>query len=162
MSPSSSSFSAAPRKALRFVPVIAAVWLVAPGTAHADVRLGLGADYWAEMPRAGFADLTLAVDGYIARNLQVGGRFGALVTMYPNTFGVPLDLLLRANLGHVYLEGLVGPWIFMEPYWQSYAALFHFHGAFGFGLQSGGLLFGVEVGWLDPWPHAGLRLGFRI
>jgi hypothetical protein len=144
-------------KTLRFVPVLAALSLLAPGKANADVRLGLGADYWA-VPRAGFVDVTLAVDGYIARSLQVGGRFGGLLTSYPNTFGVPLDLLLRANLGHVYLEGLVGPWLFFEP---SVLAM-RFHGAFGFGLQSGGLLFGVEIGLLDPWPHAGLRLGFRI
>jgi hypothetical protein len=144
-------------KTVRFVPLVAALWLLAPGKANADVRLSLGADYWA-VPQEGFFTVTLAVDGYIARNLQVGGRFGGLLTTYGNTFGVPLDLLLRADLGHVYLEGLVGPWLFFEP---SVLDL-RFHGAFGFGLQSGGLLFGIEVGLLDPWPHAGLRLGFRI
>jgi hypothetical protein len=130
-----------------------------PAVARADVRLGLGADYWAET-RTGFLSVTLAVDGPIARYLHVGGRFGALVTGYPNTFGVPLDLFLRAHLagGRVYLEGLLGPWIFFYP---NVFDRLRFHGGFGFGLQSGGLVFGLEVGWVDA-PHAGLRLGFQI
>jgi hypothetical protein len=154
-------------KTLRFVPLIAAFCLIAPATANADVRLGLGADYWAdywndywEGPRYGFLNVTLAVDGPIARNLHVGGRFGGLMTGSPNVLGVPIDLLLRANLGggRVYFEGLLGPWLLLYrgDSWM------RFHGAFGFGLQSGALVFGFEVGWLDPAPHAGLRLGFRI
>ena len=131
----------------------------APAVARADVRLGLGADYWAES-RNGFLSLTLGVDGPIARYLHVGGRFGALVTGgYPNTFGAPIDLFLRAHLagGRVYLEGLVGPWLLFDPYRLDLA----FHGGFGFGLRSGGLVFGLEVGWVKE-PHAGLRLGFQI
>jgi hypothetical protein len=146
-------------KTLRFVPVAAVLWLLAPATANADVRLGLGADYWAT-PRVGFVTLTFAVDGYIAPHLQIGGRLGGLLTGSPYTVGVPLDLLLRASLAgeHIYFEGLLGPWLFLQPYGLG----MRFHGAFGFGVQSGGLLFGFEVGWLDPSPHAGLRLGFQI
>jgi hypothetical protein len=156
---------------MRHVMMLMAVLsFVAPAPARADVRLGLGVDYWAgyssgywggywaEMGN-GFLSLTIAVDGPIARSLHVGGRFGALVTGgSPNTFGVPLDLFLRAHLGsgRVYLEGLLGPWFFFASPMQ-----FHFHGAFGFGLQSGGLVFGLEVGWIRS-PHAGLRLGFQI
>jgi hypothetical protein len=149
------------------VMLMAVLSFVAPASARADVRLGLGADYWAGYWAGGywaergngFLSVTLAVDGPIARNLHVGGRFGALVTGgYPNTFGVPLDLFLRAHLGggRVYLEGLLGPWLFF-----SNIPDFHFHGAIGFGLQTGGLVFGLEVGWIRS-PHAGLRLGFQI
>ena len=137
--------------------LIGVLCCAAPSVARADVRLQLGADYWRE-PRNGFVTLTLAVDGPIARYLHVGGRFGALVTGSPNAFGVPVDLFLRAHLGEgrVYLEGLLGPWFFYPS-----ALDMKFHGAFGFGLQSGGLVFGLEVGWVDA-PHAGLRLGFQI
>ncbi|HZA49644.1 MAG TPA: hypothetical protein VE549_02825 [Myxococcaceae bacterium] len=143
---------------MRQVVILMAVLCCAvPAAARADVRLGLGADYWAET-RNGFLSLTIGVDGPLARYLHVGGRFGALVTGYPNTFGVPIDLFLRAHLGggRVYLEGLVGPWLFFPT-----AFNMHFHGAFGFGLQTGGLVFGLEVGWVRS-THAGLRLGFQI
>ena len=138
--------------------VIGALCCAAPSVARADVRLGLGADWWRDS-RNGFLSLTLAVDGPLARYLHVGGRFGALVTGSPNTFGAPIDFFLRAHLGEgrVYLEGLFGPWLFFYPY----EMVLRFHGAFGFGLRSGGLLFGLEVGWVDV-PHAGLRLGFQI
>ncbi|MFL5319288.1 MAG: hypothetical protein ACJ790_06490 [Myxococcaceae bacterium] len=141
---------------LRAVPVAVLLTLL-PSTALAEVRLGLGADY--QFYRRGLINLTLAVDGALARHIRVGGRFGALLANGPEV-GAPIDLDVRAVLGNgkVYLEGLVGPWLMFGQ--SDY--LFHLHGAFGFGLQSSSFEFGVEVGWLDPSAIVGLRLGFRI
>lgn len=144
---------------VRLIPVLLLGVLALPSRAEAaDVRVGLGADYWA--PGRGLMHLTLGVDGAIARYIRVGGRFGALATTGPTNFGAPIDLTIRAELARkkVYIEGLVGPWLLFGA-GDSFLRL---HGGLGFGLQSGGLSFGLEVGWLDPRPHAGLRLGFRI
>lgn len=148
-------------KALLRGTAVAAVLLCAlPQTAEArtDVRLGLGADYHVA-PERGQLNLTLAVDAPVARFLRVGGRFGALITSSPTQFGAPLDLEVRAHLagGRVYLEGLVGPWLMFGG-----GNLIRLHAALGFGLQTSLLTFGIEVGYLDPGPIAGLRLGFRI
>ncbi|MFZ5471705.1 MAG: hypothetical protein ACOZIN_19940 [Myxococcota bacterium] len=127
-----------------------------PATAEAGVRLGLGADYW--LTRRGLFELTVSVDGHLARHILLGGRFGGLVSTLPNTIGIPLDLQLRGELagGRVYLEGMGGPWILFE------GAPLRAHVAFGFGIQSGSLSAGLEVGWLDPDPSVGLRFTFRI
>lgn len=138
------------------VPLAVAAVLLACPPASAAVKLGLGADYWA--PGGGVFELTLGIDTPLARHVHIGGRFGALVATSPNTFGVPLDLELRIlfGRGRVYAEGLLGPWIFFsgDPV--------RAHVAFGFGLQSGSLSFGLEVGYLTPSPIAGLKLAFRI
>ena len=144
-------------KSLQAVVLVALFGLLTPLTAHAaDVRLGLGADY--QINRRGLLNLNLSVDGNVARYLQVGGRFGALVTTGPH-FGAPLDLEVRALLANrrVYVEGLVGPWLMFDE-----AALIRLHAALGFGLQTSVLTFGFEVGYLDPAALIGLRLGFRI
>ena len=142
---------------LRAAPVAAALLFLVPSSALAEVRLGLGADY--QFHHRGLIDLTLAVDGQLARHIHVGGRFGALLASGPEV-GAPIDLDVRAILGNgrVYLEGLVGPWLMFGQ--NDY--LFHLHGAFGFGLRASSFEFGVEVGYLDPSPIVGLRLGFRI
>ncbi|MBX5484672.1 MAG: hypothetical protein IRZ16_22850 [Myxococcaceae bacterium] len=144
----------------RILPLAALAICALPrfAEAAAQVRLGLGADYHV-YPRRGLLNLTLAVDGPIARHLRVGGRFGALATSSPTEFGAPLDFDLRAHLagGRVYLEGLVGPWLMFGG-----GDFLRLHAALGFGLQTSGLTFGLEVGYLDPGPIAGLRLGFRI
>lgn len=133
---------------------LAAAALVTAAPASAALRFGLGADYW--IYQGGEFNLTFAIDARLAEHFSVGGRFGAMVTTYPYTFGVPIDLDMRVHLGRLYLEGLVGPWIlFSEP-------IFRAHAAFGFGLQSGAVSFGLEVGYLHPSPMAGLRLAFRI
>jgi hypothetical protein len=75
-----------------------------------------------------------------------------------DTLGIPIDLVLRANLSrNFYLEGLVGPWIVIDS-----GETFREHAAFGFGLQRGALSFGVEVGYASPEPIVGLRLGYRF
>ena len=146
-------------KILRFAP-LALVLLVPMRAEAADVRLGVGADY--VLNNMGLLELTLSVDGALARPLRVGGRFGAMLTSGPG-FGAPLDLYLRLLLGdgRVYFDGLVGPWLFFQR-----APLFSFHGAIGFGILSGGLSFGLEVGAIDigngTSGHGGLRLGVRI
>ena len=136
--------------------------LLSPSVANAGVRLGLGGDYWVN--RWGDGDsalfnLTLTAEGAVSRVIRIGGRFGALVTTSPGTgFGVPIDLSIRANLARsrVYIEGLVGPWILFRH--NPVRA----HAAFGFGLSGGGFQIGLEVGYLQPSPIAGLRLAFNI
>lgn len=126
-----------------------------PSEAATNIRLGLGADYWFE--KTGTFQLTLGVDTHLAGPLTIGGRFGAMLVASPNTLGIPIDLVLHANLTRqFYLEGLVGPWILFE------GETFRAHAAFGFGLQRGAINFGVEVGYLSPKPTVGLRFGYRF
>ncbi len=123
--------------------------------AHAaEVRLGVGADYWFQ--HRGLFALTAAVETHLTRRISLGGRFGGLVTSTPNELGVPVDLQLRVDIDRLYLEGMAGPWILFTNH------PFRFHGAFGFGLQTGDVTAGVELGWLDPSPIAGLRVALRI
>lgn len=122
--------------------------------ADASVRIGLGADYW--VPEGGEFNLTLAVDGRLTRFLSVGGRFGALVTTSA-VFGVPLDLDVRFHLpAHIYLEGLVGPWIVFQDF------PVRFHGAVGFGFHVGGFEAGLEVGYATPGAMIGLKLAWSL
>ena len=128
--------------------------LAASLPAEASLRLGFGADAW--LNRGGEFNLTLALDASLARAISVGGRFGALVATNPAVAGIPLDLQLRVAVEKVYFEGSAGPWILFTD------TPFRFHGAFGFGLQSGIISFGAEVGWLDPNALLGVRLGIRL
>ncbi len=142
---------------LCFLGGVLAVGLVlAPSSSEAaNIRLGLGADYW--LTQSGAFQFTLGVDTHLAGPLFLGGRFGAMLATSPNTLGVPIDLVLHANLTRrFYIEGLAGPWILFE------GDTFRAHAAFGFGLQSGALSFGVEVGYLTPKPTIGLRLGYSF
>ncbi|RKH03379.1 hypothetical protein D7X74_36350 [Corallococcus sp. CA047B] len=123
--------------------------------AAAGVRLGVGADYWVDTSAA--FNFTLGVEGHVAGPIFVGARFGAVLVTDGNVIGVPLDISLRANVGRtVYIEGLVGPWIFFK------GDAFKAHAAFGFGLQGKAASIGVEVGYLDPNPIIGLRLGYKF
>ena len=90
------------------------------------------------------------------RHFSVGGRFGALFITPAPIVGIPVDLDLRVNIDRLYLEGLVGPWILFT------GAPLRAHAGFGFGLQTRSLSFGLEVGYLQPAAHVGLRLGFRL
>jgi hypothetical protein len=123
---------------------------------QAGVKLELGGDWaWAY---GGLFDLALGVYGPIAKHIQVGGRFGGLVTAY-GAFGAPIDFELHANLGEgrVYVGGLLGPWLMFDGGFP-----IRFHGAFEFGLHAGPLSFGLEIGYLHPGAIAGLRIAFRI
>jgi hypothetical protein len=127
----------------------------APGAAEAATyRLGLGANYWFE--ESGVFDFTLGISTRIARRLSVGGRFGAAIVTEPSTAAIPLDIVLRGDLGRVYIEALGGPWVLFK----GDALRGHFAG--GFGVRSGGISAGVEVGYLDPNAIIGFNLAFAI
>src|SRR5687768_802612 len=103
------------------VAVVALCGALYGSVASAEVRLGLGGDFWGGRGRysniywydgSGMFHLTLAVDGVLAKRVHVGGRFGALITDYYGNYqglGVPLDILIRASVGQgrVYLEGFL-------------------------------------------------------
>jgi hypothetical protein len=133
-----------------------AVLLVVGGVrpAAADARLGVGADYW--WARRGVFGLTLAVDTHLARHLAVGGRFGAALIVSDPHVAVPIDLQLRVPIQRIYLEMSAGPWIFFE------GDPVRAHVAFGFGIASRAVSFGVELGWLDPSTIIGVRLSFHL
>lgn len=141
------------RLPLLALAALAAALLARP--AEASVQLGLGADYWFD-PELGALQLTLAADTPLARRATIGGRFGVVVTSGPNEVGVPIDLRLRIRGRRLYFDGLVGPWIFFD------GDALRIHAALGFGILSGSMSFGLEVGWLDPTATAGVRLAFRL
>jgi hypothetical protein len=131
---------------------------LAPTTSEAAaVRVGLGADYWIDESAA--FNFTLGVEGRIAGPLSVGARFGAALITDGNDVGIPLDIILRANLARnrVYIEGMAGPWIVFGR-----GDEFRAHAAFGFGIQGQAASIGIEVGYLDPSPIIGLRLGYKF
>jgi hypothetical protein len=130
--------------------------LAAARPAAASTSLGLGADYLVD-PSSGELQLTLAADTQLVRHATIGVRFGAAFLNDPNRFGVPVDARLRISGSRLYAEGLVGPWLVFDS-----GDTVRMHAAFGFGLLTKSLSFGVEVGWLDPTSMIGLRLAFRI
>lgn len=145
---------------IRFwVPVVAVLAvLMLPGLvrpARASVNLGLGAD-WIEGGNHDF-NLTLGADSFLARNLSLGGRAGVAFFDDGHDLAIPVDLRLKLHVQRIYFEGLVGPWFLIDS-----GDLFHFHGAFGFGLEAGALAFGLEVGKLSHATMVGLRLLFRL
>lgn len=132
--------------------------LLAPASsqAAADVRIGLGADYWLEHSAA--FSFTLGVDADVVGPIAIGARFGAMLVTTGNSLAVPADVVLRANVANrrVYIEAMAGPWIFFK------GDTFHAHGALGFGIQGKSVSLGIEVGYLEPEPIVGARLGWRF
>jgi hypothetical protein len=128
-----------------------------PLAASAQVRLGVGGDYIFE--NQGAFELTLAVDGRLARRIAVEGRFGGLVTTSSPTLGVPLDFGLRVTPGgRTYFEALIGPWFFFNS-----GDAVRGHAAFGFGLEQRHFSFGLELGGLTGSnAMMGGRLAWRI
>ena len=141
------------RHVLALIVTLAA--LAAPRGADASVNLGLGAD-WIE-GGTGELNLTLGADTFLARHVSVGGRAGVAFFGDSDTVGVPVDFRLKLHAQRIYFEGLVGPWFLIDS-----ADLFRFHGAFGFGIESRSVDFGLEVGVLKDATMLGLRLAFRI
>ena len=143
---------------------LALALLLVPGASEArgrrtsgtNVRIGLGADAWFE-DHGGLFSLLVGVDTGLAGPLSVGGRFGVALATGPDDVAVPLDLVLRLNFRSAYVEAMGGPHIFFDSNEHLRG-----HAAFGFGLQSGALSFGIEAGYLDPAPVLGLRLGYRL
>ena len=135
---------------------LAVLWL-APFAAPAQVRLGVGGDYI--FNEQGVFELTLAVEGRLARHIAVEGRFGGLVTTSSSTAGVPLDFGLRVTPGgRTYFEALIGPWFFFNG-----GDAVRGHAAFGFGLEQRAFSFGLEFGGLTGGnAMLGARLAWRI
>lgn len=132
------------------------LFLVPSSSEAASVRLGLGADYWFDEGAA--FQLNLGVETHLAGPLHLGGRFGVSLLPKLDALGIPIDLTLRADLTRqFYLEGLVGPWIVIDS-----GETLRAHAAFGFGIRSGALTFGLEVGYASPEPIVGVRLGYRF
>jgi hypothetical protein len=123
--------------------------------ANASVNLGLGAD-WIE-DDVGEFNLTLGADTFLARQLSVGGRAGVAFFDNSHHVAIPIDFRLKLHVQRIYFEGLVGPWLLINA-----GDRFFFHGAFGFGIESGNIAFGLEVGALDHHTMFGLRLAFRL
>jgi hypothetical protein len=123
--------------------------------AAASANLGLGAD-WAS-GGSGELNLTLGSDSFLSRNFSIGGRGGVAFFDHGHNVAVPLDLRLKLHVQQIYFEGLVGPWLVFNS-----GDLFCFHGAFGFGIESSGIAFGLEVGRLSDTTLVGVRLLFRL
>jgi hypothetical protein len=123
--------------------------------AAASANLALGAD-WVEGGTGEF-NITLGADSFLARNLSIGGRGGVAFFDRGHTVAVPVDFRLKLHVQRIYFEGLVGPW-----FWFDSGDLLSLHGAFGFGIESGGIAFGLEVGRVAEATLVGLRLLFRL
>ncbi len=134
----------------------ALVLLAAARPASASTALGLGAD-WLVDPNSGALQLTLAADTPIIRHVTIGARFGALWLTGPDHLGATIDGRLRIRGRRVYADVLAGPWLVFEG-----SDHVRMHAAFGFGVLSGPVSFGLEVGWLDPTSMIGLRVAFAI
>jgi len=142
---------------LDFAGVSLLAALAVPGAVEAStVRLGLGAHHWQD--HGGLFQLNLGVETPLVSTASVGLRFGALVASRSETFGVPLDVVLRATFARrqFYVEGMGGPWILFKD------DPVHAHAAFGFGVQGAQVSLGLEVGYLEPSAMVGLRLAYRL
>jgi len=139
--------------AIAILAVMASFVVIRP--ANASVNLGLGAD-WIE-DGEGELNLTLGADTFLARSFSIGGRGGVAFFDDSHHIGIPIDFRLKLHVQRIYFEGLVGPWMLIDS-----GDLLRVHGAFGFGLESGSLAFGLEVGRLDRATLLGLRLAFRL
>lgn len=141
-------------RAVLALAVLAVLSLARPAAAR--TTLGLGAD-WLVDPEAGELQLTLAADTPLARRVSLGARFGVMYLPDPDRVGAPIDGRLRIRSGRIYAEGLVGPWIVFDD-----DDSLRLHAAFGFGLITRSLTFGLEVGWLDPTSMVGVRVAFPL
>jgi hypothetical protein len=144
-----------PLRPILVAAALAALALPRPAAA-ARVALGLGAD-WLVDPEDGELQLTLAAETRLARHATLAVRFGGMYLAEPDRFGVPIDGRLRIRGGGLYAEGLVGPWIVFDD-----DDSLRLHAAFGFGLLTRSLSFGLEIGWLDPTSMIGVRVAFPL
>ncbi|HET8538685.1 MAG TPA: hypothetical protein VFL83_02315 [Anaeromyxobacter sp.] len=144
-----------PLRAVLAAATLAALAAARPASAHGP-ELGLGAD-WLVDPDSGELQLTLGVATHLARNVDLGVRFGVAWFDEADVVGVPIDGRLRIRTGRLYLEGLVGPWILFDS-----GDSVQLHAAIGFGLQSRSLSFGLEVGVLEDTSMVGVRVAFPL
>jgi hypothetical protein len=143
-----------PLRAALAAAVLAAV--AVPRSASANLALGLGAD-WLVDPESGELQLTLAPETHLAKHLTLAARFGVMYLSEPDRVGVPIDGRLRYRGHRFYVEGLVGPWLVFDS-----GDTVRLHAAFGFGLLTSSLSFGVEVGYMDPTSMIGVRVAFPL
>lgn len=142
-------------KSLRLAFLTAAVALLfAARPASAGLTFGLGADYLTD-PSAASIALLLTADTRVARGLTLGGRIGALVATDDIGPGVPIDVRLRLRVDRLYVDGLVGPWVFFDE-----GDSVRLHAAIGFGIVRRGMQLGLEVGWVDPTAMLGVRVAW--
>ncbi len=144
------------RSLFRLTPALLLVAALAPArAAHAvEGSLGLGGHYWfAE--RAVF-DADAIIRQRLTSAFSIGARVGVALSASPVDVGIPLDFVMRVDVSRVYFEAAGGAWIFFDG--ERVAP----HVSGGFGLVSGNLTFGPEVGWLDPRAILGLRLTYRL
>ncbi len=144
---------------LRRISAVAAVSLAVLAwarPARASAELGLGGDYLFD-PHQGEFQLTLGVDGRLARHVTVGARVGAALLTDPGRLGIPIDARIRFHAQRVYFEAMAGPWIVFDE-----ASNVRFHGAVGFGILQRSVSIGLEVGYLNPTAMVGIRLIFPI
>lgn len=139
----------------RLAPLVllASVWL-APKTSHAELRLELGAFGWID--ESALFDLTLSGDLHVGRHVEVGLRGGAGLTSGPTAAVIPVDLQLRILVSRFYIEGDVGPWFIIAD------SPVHAHGTVGFGVDIGMFTAGLEIGYLQPEPILGAKVGLRF
>ena len=133
-----------------------AVLLVSGRSEAAHLRLNLGADY--HVNHGALFSATGAVDFVLTGPLSIGPRVGLALSSLDNAAGLPLDLNLRLSpqSAPMYVELLVGPWLFFQ------GDTVRAHAAFGIGYQGRSFGIGLEVGYLEPAPHVGLRVGWRF
>lgn len=130
--------------------------LAAPRPAAADTRFELGGNYW--LHQGGAFTAMLALDTPVTRWLAVGGRAGGVLTTDPVRGGVPIDLAVRLHVARpVYLELLGGSWLLFDS-----GQTVRGHVALAIGTGSSSVNFAVELGYLDPEPIFGAKLGFRL
>lgn len=139
--------------------------------AHAELRLGVGADFWADRGpyyslRGNWTDgrnqflidVHLSIDGEVNEFLSLGARTGFFLAVPSITPGVPLDFEVRITpIRKLYIEALVGPWLLIDD-----PAPIRLHASFGFGYRGRGFQIGLEASYLAPSPMLGVRIGFPI
>ncbi|MCK6549257.1 hypothetical protein L6R52_25665 [Myxococcota bacterium] len=144
---------------LRSIFVVVAFALIgalAPSPARADVRLELGGAYWLDQGGVFTADLALTTA--VARSIAVGGRVGGVLTTDPTGGGLPIDLLVRFQVVRpLFIEVLGGPWLLFDR-----GDTVHGHFAIAIGTSAGSVTFAAELGYLDPDPIFGAKIGFRL
>lgn len=143
----------APAPALAVVLAVAALAPARPAQA-VEVSLGLGGHYW--FAEQAIFDADAVIRQRLAGSFSIGGRVGVALGASPVDVGIPLDFLMRLDASRFYFEVAGGAWIFFD------AERVRPHVSGGFGLVSGNLTFGPEVGWLEPRAIMGLRLTYRL
>lgn len=144
--------------ALASAPALAADPPATPASdSGISVELGAGADqHWTD-PREGLLQVTLAAEMKFGDRATIGGRAGgALMSKRDPLFAIPTDLVLGVHFTDLYVELLGGPWILPDR--GEVLA----HAAAGVGVETKSMALGVEAGYLEQKPIAGLRFTMKL